>query len=280
MDKLLIVDGMNLHFQMFFGMPARIKNKAGVGIWGTLGFVGALLKIIKQTKPTHVAVIFDGEGSLERKQTDENYKANRPNYSTAPEDENPFTQLNDVYNALNYLNIKHCESCGCETDDIIAGYAQTYGKDMQIVISSYDSDFFQLINENVQIFRYRGDKSIICDSEYINEKFNISPNVYADFKSLTGDNADNVKGATKVGPKTASLLINKFGSLQNLLENAEKIEKVNLRETIINEKEKLKNNYKIIKLQNNCQLPFDINELKYSLKEGVTTNQVLKEIGL
>lgn len=280
MDKLLIVDGMNLHFQMFFGMPARIKNKAGVGIWGTLGFVGALLKIIKQTKPTHVAVIFDGEGSLERKQTDENYKANRPNYSTAPEDENPFTQLNDVYNALNYLNIKHCESCGCETDDIIAGYAQTYGKDMQIVISSYDSDFFQLINENVQIFRYRGDKSVICDSGYINEKFNISPNVYADFKSLTGDNADNIKGATKVGPKTASLLINKFGSLQNLLENAEKIEKINLRETIINEKEKLKNNYKIIKLQNNCQLPFDINELKYSLKEGVTTNLVLKEIGL
>lgn len=280
MDKLLIVDGMNLHFQMFFGMPARIKNKAGVGIWGTLGFVGALLKIIKQTKPTHVAVIFDGEGSLERKQTDENYKANRPNYSTAPEDENPFTQLNDVYNALNYLNIKHCESCGCETDDIIAGYAQTYGKDMQIVISSYDSDFFQLINENVQIFRYRGDKSVICDSGYINEKFNISPNVYADFKSLTGDNADNIKGATKVGPKTASLLINKFGSLQNLLENAEKIEKINLRETIINEKEKLKNNYKIIKLQNNCHLPFDINELKYSLKEGVTTNLVLKEIGL
>lgn len=280
MDKLLIVDGMNLHFQMFFGMPAQIKNKAGVGIWGTLGFVGALLKIIKQTKPTHVAVIFDGEGSLERKQTDENYKANRPDYSIAPEDENPFTQLNDVYNALNYLNVKHCESCGCETDDIIAGYAQTYGKDMQIVISSYDSDFFQLINENVQIFRYRGDKSVICDSGYINEKFNISPNVYADFKSLTGDNADNVKGATKVGPKTASLLINKFGSLQNLLENAEKIEKVNLRETIINEKEKLKNNYKIIKLQNNCQLPFDINELKYSLKEGVTTNLVLKEIGL
>lgn len=280
MDKLLIVDGMNLHFQMFFGMPARIKNKAGVGIWGTLGFVGALLKIIKQTKPTHVAVIFDGEGLLERKQTDENYKANRPNYSTAPEDENPFTQLNDVYNALNYLNIKHCESCGCETDDVIAGYARTYGKDMQIVISSYDSDFFQLINENVQIFRYRGDKSVICDSGYINEKFNISPDVYADFKSLTGDNADNVKGATKVGPKTASLLINKFGSLQNLLENAEKIEKVNLRETIIKEKEKLKNNYKIIKLQNNCQLPFDINELKYSLKEGVTTNLVLKEIGL
>lgn len=280
MDKLLIVDGMNLHFQMFFGMPAQIKNKAGVGIWGTLGFIGALLKIIKQTKPTHVAVIFDGEGSLERKQTDENYKANRPNYSTAPEDENPFTQLKDVYNALNYLNIKHCESCGCETDDIIAGYAQTYGKDMQIVISSYDSDFFQLINENVQIFRYRGDKSVICDSGYINEKFNISPNVYADFKSLTGDNADNIKGATKVGPKTASLLINKFGSLQNLLENAEKIEKINLRETIINEKEKLKNNYKIIKLQNNCHLPFDINELKYSLKEGVTTNLVLKEIGL
>ena len=67
-SKLLIVDGSNLLFQMFFGMPSRIINKDGKAIQGTLGFVGALLKIIRMTAPTHAAVLFDGERENERKE--------------------------------------------------------------------------------------------------------------------------------------------------------------------------------------------------------------------
>ena len=163
MDKLLLVDGNNLLFQMFFGMPSRIINKDGKAIQGTLGFVGALLKIINQTKPTHVAVLFDGDCSEERKQTNADYKANRIDYSCVADEENPFTQIDDVYAALDHLNVKHTESCGCESDDLIAGYTLNYGKDAQIVIASFDSDFFQLITPNVSILRYRGDNTVICD---------------------------------------------------------------------------------------------------------------------
>ena len=67
MDKLLIIDGSNLLFQMFFGMPARIFNKKGKGIWATLGFIGAALKLIKKFSPTHIVVLFDGETKNERK---------------------------------------------------------------------------------------------------------------------------------------------------------------------------------------------------------------------
>ncbi len=67
-NKLLIIDGSNLLFQMFFGMPSRIINKDGKAIQGTLGFVGALLKIIRMTNPTHIAVLFDGECENERRE--------------------------------------------------------------------------------------------------------------------------------------------------------------------------------------------------------------------
>ena len=279
MDKLLIVDGNNLLFQMFFGMPSRIINKNGKAIQGTLGFVGALLKIIHQTNPTHVAVLFDGDCSLERKQTNAEYKANRIDYSCVPEEENPFSQIDDVYAALDYMQIKHTESCGCETDDLIAGYALNYGKQMEVVISSFDSDFFQLITPTVKVLRYRGDNTVICDELFLKNKFDITPNLYADFKSLTGDSADNIKGANKVGPKTASLLINEFGSLQGLIDNSEQIKKPALKQSICESKARLLDNYKIIKLNASSPLPFTLEELKYTLP-NVTTRAVLSAIGL
>lgn len=81
MKKLLLVDGSNLLFQMFFGMPSRIVNDAGKPIHGTLGFVGALLKIMRMVAPTHAAVLFDGEHGTERNIISADYKANRQDLS-------------------------------------------------------------------------------------------------------------------------------------------------------------------------------------------------------
>ena len=87
MNRLLIVDGSNLLFQMFFGMPSRITNSEGKAIQGTLGFVGALLKIISKTEPTHIAILFDGEHGNERTKLNADYKANRVDYSQEPEED-------------------------------------------------------------------------------------------------------------------------------------------------------------------------------------------------
>ena len=279
MNRLLVVDGSNLLFQMFYGMPARIVNEQGKAIHGTLGFVGALLKIIRSTEPTHVTVLFDGEHENDRSQINADYKANRIDYSQAPEEENPFSQLLDVYAALDYLNIKHEETTTCETDDWVAGYALTYGKEMEIVISSFDSDFFQLITDKVSVLRYRGDSTIICTPDYIKDKFRIEPDQYADFKSLTGDNSDNIKGADKVGPKTAAYLLNRYGTLENIIVNAESIDKPSVKDSIVRNSAMLKSNYKIIKLNNTVPLPFTLNDIKYNFI-GITTNEVLKGIGL
>lgn len=279
MNRLLIVDGSNLLFQMFFGMPSRIINSEGKAIQGTLGFVGALLKIIRRTEPTHIAVLFDGEHENERSTLDSDYKANRVDYSETPEEETPFSQLPDVYAALDYLGIKHTETITCETDDLIAGYALTYGQENEIVISSFDSDFFQLITDKVSVLRYRGDNTVICTPVYINETFGISPLQYADFKSLTGDASDNIKGADKVGPKTASSLLSEFGNLENVLSNAETIKKPSIRESVIRNTDRLRTNYKLIKLEGAVPLPFAMEELPYTY-DGITTNEVLKGIGV
>lgn len=279
MDRLLIVDGSNLLFQMFFGMPARIVNKQGKAIQGTLGFVGALLKIIRRTEPTHIAVLFDGEHENTRRELNADYKANRVDYGQAPEEENPFSQLPDVYTALAYLGIKFAETETCETDDWVAGYALTYGQEAEIIISSFDSDFFQLITDKVSVLRYRGDRTVICTPDHIMNKFNIEPEQYADFKALVGDASDNIKGADKVGPKTAAYLLNRFGTLENILANAESIEKPSIKDSIIRHTQRLRANYKIIKLDKSAPLPFALKELAFTFI-GSTTTDVLKGIGL
>lgn len=279
MNKILIVDGHNLLFQMFFGMPARIINKDGKAIQGTLGFVGALLKIIKMVKPTHTVVLFDGERHNPRTDLDENYKANRMDYDNVPDDENPFTQLSDIYNALDFLGLKHTETTTCETDDVIAAYALKYGAKNEIVISSFDSDFFQLINENVKVLRYRGDNTQIYDVNFFKEKFGILPQLYADYKSLTGDTADNIKGADKIGPKTAAALVNEFGNLENIILNAEKIAKPSVKKSVLENSERIRLNYKLIKLCDCAELPFSLDEIKYNYS-GTTTTEVLVGIGL
>ena len=254
MEKLLLVDGSNLLFQMFFGMPARIVNEDGKPIHGTLGFVGALLKIIRMVQPTHVAVLFDGEHENARISLDENYKANREDFSKVPDEVSPFSQLNDIYRALDYLEIRHAETTGCEADDWIAGYVRQYGTSTAIVIASMDSDFFQLVTERVCVLRYRGTGSVCWDAAYMRKKLAILPEQYADYKSLVGDMADNICGAVGVGPKTAAALLRQFGTLEGILQHAESIVRPSVRDSIIRSKERLRINYQLIHLEGNAAI--------------------------
>ncbi|MBO5841735.1 MAG: flap endonuclease [Clostridia bacterium] len=256
MNKLLLVDGHCLLFQMFYGMPARIIGKEGKPIQGTLGFVGAMRKILAMTHPTHVAVIFDGETHNPRTDLDADYKANREDFSLVADEDNPFLQLPDIYRALDYMGIAHTETTDCETDDVLASYAKAYGNDYEIVICSQDSDFFQLISENVSVLRYRGEKSVNCDVAYMREKFDISPDQYAFFKSLTGDGSDNIKGIPGIGPKTAAALVNQFSTPESLLQNADLIKQPKLRESIKQNADRLALNLKLITLDGCAAIPF------------------------
>lgn len=278
MDRLLIIDGMNLLFQMFYGMPSRITGKDGKPIHGTLGFTGALLKALKFISPSHAIAVFDGETGSFRREIDVDYKQNRPDYSAMAEEDTPFCQLDDVYKALDLLQIRHVESCGCEADDLITAYALEFGK--ETVICSQDSDFFQLISPNITVFRYRGDNSLLCDTEYIKGKFGVSPEYYADLKALTGDKADNIRGADGIGPKYAAELINAFGHLENILDRTDDIKRTCVRHALEGEGERLMKNLALIRLTGGCtELPVPFAELEYK-ENGYKTTQIMSLIGL
>ena len=278
MDKLLLVDGMNLYFQMYCGMPARIVNGNGIAIQGTLGFVGAFLRIINMINPTHVLVLFDAEQENARAELLPEYKANR-DYAVTEDEDNPFSQLPDVYRALDFMRVTHGEVIGEETDDAIASYVRAYEGAMEITIASQDSDFYQLIGENTRVLRYRGDNTILCDETYVREKCGIAPTQYADFKSLTGDTSDNIRGAEKVGTKTAAWLLNTYGTLEEVIARADDITKPSIRESIKRNADRLRLNRRLIKLKGEGTLPFTLAQAVFC-NPGIRTNEVLRGIGL
>lgn len=127
MKRFLLVDGSNLLFQMFFGMPSRIVNSEGRAIHGTLGFTGALLRMARMTSPTHIAVLFDGEHENDRKELLPDYKAGRRDFTDAADGDNPFSQLPDIYRVLDTLGSFHTEITDYEADDAIASCAMRFG---------------------------------------------------------------------------------------------------------------------------------------------------------
>ncbi len=277
--KLLVVDGSNLLFQMFYGMPARIVGKDGKPIQGIVGFVGALLKIIKITSPTHVVALFDGECSNFRKEIDGEYKANRPDFSQMAEEETPFSQLPHIYDALDALGIKRAATEACEADDWVATYALRYGKELEVVIASFDSDFFQLITDKVSVLRYRGEKTLLCTPEYVAERYGVSPSEYADFKAFIGDKADNVKGVKGIGEKRAAALVKRFGGVEGALENLSSIVPPSVRKAVEEGKERLKTSLRLIRLTEGEALPFFLENLAFSYR-GQRTGEVLRKIGV
>ncbi|MDE7105611.1 MAG: hypothetical protein K2O22_00420 [Anaeroplasmataceae bacterium] len=274
MRKLLLVDGSNLLFQMFYGMPSRILNKKGKPIQGILGFVGALRKIIAATSPTHICVLFDGEHENPRSALYEEYKSNRIDYSSMPLEDTPFFQLPDIYKALEYLKIPYKEIQDFETDDYIATYTKLYQTQMNIVISSWDSDYFSLINDKVQIYRYRGKSSYICDKQYLMDKLHITPDKYIFYKSLVGDSADNIKGVHKIGPVTAAQIVNTYSSIEELYSKLDTSKYQNL---LKDAKEQLLLNEKLISFNTIENLPFSITDLQYT-SSLENTIEVLKKI--
>lgn len=279
MERLLLVDGSNLLFQMFYGMPARITAPDGHAVHGTLGFVGALLRAARMLAATHVLVVFDGEHENKRCALDEDYKANRPDFSAMPVEETPFSQLPDIYSALTHLEIKYLETTDCEADDLIAAYALALSSEAEIVILSLDSDYFQLVSDTVRVLRYRGAHSQLCDVAYVRERFGVSPAQYADFKALTGDASDNIRGVRGIGPKTAAGLLREFGTLDALLERSAEIRRPSVRAAVSDSAPRLCRNRALIRLSGGSALPFALDELVFEDKK-MATGEVLHAVGL
>lgn len=261
--RLLLIDGHNLLFRMFYGMPDNFYTADGVKYNALYGFVCAMEKVMRMVQPTHVFVSFDSPDCGDRRELDEAYKANRPDYSEMAPEECPFTQLPAIYAALGRMNIPYAEIHGCEADDVIASYAVKYAGEYDVMIMSTDRDYWQLVSEKVSILNYHGYDSTLVTPQTVRQKYGVEPAQFADWKCLVGDKSDNIVGVPGVGPKNAAALLGTFGSLEYLMEHTDGIPRPAIRRAVEEAKERLLLNRKLILLDGNASLPLPAEELRH-----------------
>ena len=198
--NLYLVDGSGYIFRAFFALP-HLNNSRGLPTNATYGFIRMLLKLLKDARPSHIAVVFDSPKRTFRDDLFDSYKANR---DEAPND--LVTQIPYIHRAVDAFRIKSITLDGYEADDVIGTLAvQAARAKFNTVIVTGDKDFMQLVGGNITLWDTMRDKRV--GPREVRERFGVEPRALVDIMALMGDSIDNVKGVPGVGEKTASALI-------------------------------------------------------------------------
>ena len=249
-DHFYLIDGSGYIFRAYYALPPLTRKSDGMPTGAVSGFCNMLFKLLEDSKssenlqkPTHFAVIFDSARKNFRNEIYSDYKANR---SDAPEDLIP--QFDFIRKSVLAFNLPSIELLNYEADDLIATYVeQILLAGAKVTIVSSDKDLMQLYKKDVRIYDPMKNKFISEDD--VKNKFGVKPNKVIDVQSLAGDSSDNVPGVPGIGVKTAAELINKYGTLEKLLEKAEEIKQNKRRETIIENKDKAIVSKKLVTLK-------------------------------
>jgi len=222
MDRLLLLDGHSLAYRAFYALrEANLYTTTGEPTGAVYGFTSMLINILRDEKPTHVAVAFDRPERTFRHEQFEEYKAGR----TKIGDE--FTsQVSLIFEVLNALGITSLSKPGFEADDIIATLAtQAEADGMETLILTGDRDTYQLITEHTTVlYNSRGVSDMKrYDPAELFAKYGLTPAQYPDFAALRGDSSDNLPGIPGVGEKTATKWIVEFGSLEELVNRVDEV---------------------------------------------------------
>ena len=257
---LHLIDGSAFIFRAYHALPPLARKSDGLPIGAVSGFCNMLQRYVEGNvggDVTHVAVIFDKGSHTFRNDMYDQYKANR---DAMPEDLRP--QMPLTRDATRAFNIACEEIEGFEADDIIATLAvQARDAGGRCTIISSDKDMMQLVGDGVVMMdAMKGNK--IIDVEQVEEKFGVLPNRVIDIQALAGDTADNVPGAPGIGIKTAALLINEYGSLEELLDRAGEIKQPKRRETLIEHRAQIELSKRLVTLDDAMDLPFTLDDLE------------------
>ncbi|WP_415320698.1 DNA polymerase I [Candidatus Pelagibacter sp. Uisw_092] len=265
-DHFYLIDGSGYIFRAYYALPPLTRKSDGLPVGAVSGFCSMLFKLLEDSKsnenlqkPTHFAVIFDAARKTFRNEIYSDYKANR---SEAPDDLAP--QFEYIRKSVVAFNLPSVDLPNYEADDLIATYAeQILAKGAKVTIVSSDKDLMQLYRKDVRLFDPMKNKFIT--TEDIVTKFGVGPEKVIDVQSLAGDSSDNVPGVPGIGVKTAAELINKYGTLEKLLDNAQEIKQNKRRETLIENKDKAIISKKLVTLMKDAPVEKKIEE--FQLKE-------------
>ncbi|WP_111732138.1 DNA polymerase I [Roseovarius amoyensis] len=257
---LHLIDGSSFVFRAYHALPPLTRKSDGLPIGAVAGFCNMLQRYINSDHgndaPTHVAVIFDKGSHTFRNDLYDAYKANRDEMPADLRPQIPLTRA-----ASEAFNIPAKELEGYEADDIIATLAcQARKAGGRVTIVSSDKDLMQLVGGGVEMLDAMKNRRI--DVEGVEEKFGVPPERVVDVQALAGDSVDNIPGAPGIGIKTAALLINEYGTLEELLDRAEEIPQPKRRQTLIEHRGQIELSRKLVELDCNTPLDFTIDDLE------------------
>ena len=262
-DHFYLIDGSGYIFRAYYALPPLTRKSDGLPTGAVNGFCNMLFKLLEDSKsennlqkPTHFAVIFDAARKTFRNEIYSDYKANR---SDPPEDLAP--QFEYIRKSVIAFNLPSVDLVNYEADDLIATYTeQILEKSAKVTIVSSDKDLMQLYKKDVRIFDPMKNKFIT--PEDINNKFGVDSKKVIDVQALAGDSSDNVPGVPGIGVKTAAELINKYGTLEKLLDKAHEIKQNKRRETLIENKDKAIISKKLVTLKKNVPITISLKDFK------------------
>ena len=275
----LIVDGHNLLFACYYGMPDRIRSVRGEPIHGTYGFIAALLKMIRRFEPRAMVVCFDAEEPNFRHALSPSYKANR---ALLPERGNPFSQLADIRRGLAWLKVPWLEIGGVEADDVMGTLGRRLAKTHRVYIASMDRDLFQLVDKRTRVYSRAWGIETEYGPKEIVAKYKVRPDQFVDYRTLVGDTSDNIAGVDGIGAKTAARLLKSFDDIPGILANLESL-KPRIAAALEESRDRMELNKKLITIRTDVENEllegdFSCSAKRYPAELSVRT--VMRELGL
>ena len=271
-NPVYILDVFSLVFQVFHGLPP-MTGPAGQPTNAVFGFTRDVMNLLREHQPSHLYCAMDSPGKGIRNDWYPEYKANR---DAMPEDLVP--QIAMIEEVIAGFGLPVLRLDGWEADDIFATLAKRAaeaGHEVRIVTS--DKDARQLINSRVQIYHIRKDE--FQDEEFVKEQWGVRPDQVIDFQSLVGDSVDNVPGMPLVGPKKARILLEQYGTLEEVLAHADEVNGKKLKENLVTFADQSRLSRRLVTLYDDLPLELDWDAQRIGSPDVERLNSLFNEFG-
>lgn len=260
--KLVLIDGHSILNRAFYGIP-DLTNGEGLHTNAIYGFLNIMFKIVEEENPEYLAVAFDVSAPTFRHEMYSEYKGTRKGMPEELKEQVPV--MKEVLKAMGILIM---EKPGLEADDILGTFAKrAQGAGLEVALVSGDRDLLQIADEHIKIRipKTKGGKTEVEDyyAKDVLEAYQVTPLQFIELKALMGDTSDNIPGVPKIGPKTATDLMVKYGSIESIYENLEQITKKSVKETLQNNRHLADLSKTLATIEINGDIPFTLEDAVY-----------------
>ncbi len=268
-ESLYIVDALNFVFRAYHALPPLTTSR-GLPTGAVYGLCQMLLRVERENRPSHLCAVFDAPGRTFRSDLYDAYKAHRP-----PMPADLASQVELVHRVISTFRIPSIQVEGVEADDVIATLAcRAAEQGMKVVICSSDKDLMQVVDDRICLLDTMRNR--FMGPAEVKEKFGVPPALVPDVLAIQGDSIDNIPGVPGIGPKGAAELVNRYGSVEEVLAHAAEV-KGKKGEALMAAREAVRVSHQLVTLRRDVPVPADLEELRRRPPERPEMVALLRE---